>query len=56
MSERYLVTGVQLSMLEITDSSIDRHKLVEDIVDKQFIANSEQPIEVDVHNIIKMLR
>lgn len=55
MSERYLVTGVQLGMMQALQTEKEREKLVDEIVDKQFISSSGQPIEADVTNIIKML-
>lgn len=55
MPERYLVTGVQLGMLEVMDS-IDRHKLIEDsIVEKQFVGNSNRSIEDDVKIVSKVI-
>lgn len=55
MGGRYLVTGTQLGMLETMDSSIDRHKLIYDVIDKQFLATSGCNIETDVNNIKKYL-
>ena len=56
MGERYLVSGSQLGVLIALPTQESRQKIVDDIIDKQFIATSGQPIEADVHNIIKMLR
>ena len=56
MGERYLVTGTQLGVLISLTDIDERKKIVNDIIDKQFIATSGQPVEADVHNIIKMLR
>lgn len=56
MGERYLVTGTQLGVLISLTDIDERKKIVEDIIDKQFIATSGQPVEADVHNIIKLLR
>jgi len=47
MSERYLITGVQLGMLCALDKK-DRCKLVDEILDKQFIGNSDKSIGEDV--------
>ena len=55
MSERYLITGVQLGILVASPTEQERQMLVDTIIEKQFIATSGQPVEADVHNIIKML-
>lgn len=50
MSERYLVTGVQLGMLKAyadTGELKDLKKLVDRIVDEQFIGKSEKSIQYD---------
>lgn len=54
MSERYLVTGVQLAMLTETENKEERKKLVDEIVDKQFITNSEFNILTDVETVTRM--
>jgi len=51
MGERYLITGTQLGMLEALDSSIERHKLVEEIIENQFVGNSENNITIDVKRL-----
>jgi hypothetical protein len=56
MGERYLVTGTQLGILLETQDKQRRNDIVDEIIDKQFIATSGQPIEADIHNIIKLLR
>jgi hypothetical protein len=56
MGERYLISGVQLGSLFALDKRESRQKLIDEIIEKQFIATSGQPIEADVHNIIKLLR
>ena len=55
MSERYLITGVQLGILVASPTEQERQMLVDTIIEKQFIATSGQSVEADVHNIIKML-
>lgn len=47
MAGRYLVTGVQLAMLATLPSQPERLKLVDEIIDKQFVANSDLPVEDD---------
>ena len=39
MSERYWITGVQLGMLQAIPDEKERKKMVEEIVDKQFIGD-----------------
>jgi hypothetical protein len=39
MSERYWVTGVQLGLLQLTPEESERKKLVNKIVNEQFITN-----------------
>jgi len=41
MSERYWITGVQLGCLEALDNEETRKKLVDEIIDKQFIGDKE---------------
>ena len=45
MSERYWVTGVQLGMVVALDTFEERKKLMESIIDKQFIGN-KQPLPI----------
>jgi hypothetical protein len=50
MSERYLITGVQLGMLKAyadTKDLKELKKLVDRIVDEQFIGRSEKSIQYD---------
>jgi len=41
MGERYLVTGVQLGLLTVTPDEKTRDKLVNVIVDEQFVGNTD---------------
>lgn len=52
MSERYLVTGAQLALLQETKSKIERKQMVDEIVDKQFVGNSELTVEKDAKNTV----
>jgi len=54
MSERYLVTGVQLAMIQALPMEQERKNLIDEIVEKQWIANSVNIIESDVTRLIKM--
>jgi hypothetical protein len=47
MGERYLVTGVQLGMLVALPKD-KRQKLIDEIIEKQFVGNSDESIEHDV--------
>ena len=37
MSERYWITGVQLGLLQVIQKEEDRQKIINDIIEKQFI-------------------
>lgn len=50
MSERYLITGVQLGMLKYLDKE-SKEKLIDEIIEKQFIGNSCNHILVDVDKL-----
>jgi hypothetical protein len=52
MSERYLVTGAQLALLQETESKTERKQMVDEIVDKQFVGNSELTVEEDAKKTI----
>jgi hypothetical protein len=41
MSERYFVTGVQLGLLIALPNQEERQKLVDEIIDKQFLGDKE---------------
>ncbi len=47
MAGRYMVTGVQLGMLIALSEQSDRQELVDKIVDKQFVGNSNRDIKKD---------
>ena len=51
MAGRYLVTGVQLGMLKALEDKAERDKLVDDIINDQFVGNSDQDIKDDVREI-----
>jgi hypothetical protein len=48
VGERYLITGVQLGLLIATNDEEKRKKIVDEIIDKQFITNTENHILFDV--------
>jgi hypothetical protein len=52
MGERYLVTGVQLGML-IEFEKETRKKLVDEIIESQFIENSEEHINQDSISVLE---
>lgn len=57
MGERYLVTGAQLGMFQAFAKAKDptlTDKLVNDIIDEQFIGNTENPIKEDVQTAKKV--
>lgn len=39
MSERYMVTGVQLGMLQALNDKYERAKLIEEIIENQYVGN-----------------
>ena len=41
MGERYLVTGVQLGLLIATQNESARQEIVDVIIDKQFVGNTD---------------
>jgi hypothetical protein len=47
MSERYLITGVQLGTLQVIEGN-DRINLIDKITNEQFIGNSKKNIKEDV--------
>jgi len=51
MTERYLVTGVQLGMFFAFDDKKQREELMDEIVENQFLGNSKKKIEDDVKSI-----
>lgn len=51
MSERYLVTGVQPSLIKLSNEKA-RELLINDIIEQQFIGNSEKSIEDDVQRVL----
>jgi hypothetical protein len=51
MSERYLITGVQLGLLTNYCSS-DAKKMLEDIQDEQFIGHSNNAVNIDADMIL----
>ena len=51
MGERYLVTGVQLGMLTVSSKESDRKKLIDEIIDKQFVGNSDSAVEDDANSL-----
>ena len=55
MSERYLVTGVQLGMLKVLVDKADVHHLIDNILDDQFVGNSKRNIKDDVRTVSKVI-
>ena len=53
MSNRYLITGVQLGMLIALPKQQDRQKLVDEIQDKQWVGVSDKSIIADVKRVVK---
>lgn len=51
MSERYLVSGVNLAMLITELERNKRQKIVDEIIDKQFIGNSDTNVVDDASSI-----
>lgn len=58
MGGRYLVTGVQLGMLKgpmLRPSQFGKVvELVDEIIEKQFVGDSEKPVEEDAEVIINL--
>lgn len=55
MGERYLITGVQLSMLHILKTEEEREKLVDEILDKQYVGKTNNTnIEKDAKRIAEL--
>ena len=52
MSERYLITGVQLGLLVVEHREEMAKKIMDNIIDKQFIGNSKNDIIKDVKKFI----
>lgn len=55
MGERYLVSGVQLGMLVATPSQEERQKIVDKIIDDQFLDNSKNTLEKDFERLKRLL-
>lgn len=53
--ERYLINGVQLGMLIAINDSEKRKKVVDEIIDKQFVGNSNNSVEQDCEKVINNL-
>ena len=57
MSERYLITGAQLGMLQsfCKNEQTDKHKeLIDEIIDVQFLGNSKVDVKIDTEVISKI--
>jgi len=52
MGGRYLVTGVQLAMLQV-DCKSNGKKFINQIIDNQFIWDSDKGIDKDIETLIK---
>jgi hypothetical protein len=55
ISERYVISGTQLGMLIALSDKSERKKLVDEIIDKQFIGNSDKKIMVNVTDLSDVL-
>jgi hypothetical protein len=55
MAGRFLVTGCQIGMLAALPKRKDRLKLVDEIVEKQFVTTSDQPVEEDANWLFDVL-
>jgi len=55
MGERYLVTGAQLGVLKAIQNEHTRNKIIDEIIDLQFISTSGCDIITDVNMIKKLL-
>lgn len=55
MSERYVITGVQLGMLHVVVRKDAREAIINDIIDKQFIGNSDKKVEKDALFLSKQM-
>lgn len=53
MAERYWITGVQLGMFKSPISQADKEKVVDEVIDKQFIGNF--PTEEDKKRFLRKL-
>jgi len=56
MGERYFITGVQLGMLVSIRESKERNKLMEEIIENQFICNLNNNEIKDFEREIKELK
>ena len=57
MAGRYIITGVQLGMLLAyakSGNSEDIEKLIDEIINNQFVGNSNKIIDVDVTKAVKL--
>lgn len=52
MSERYVVTGVQLGMLIALKDQDTRQRTVDMIIENQFIGHSENPVNKDAERLL----
>ena len=55
MAGRYLVTGVQLALLNETDDKKKRSDFINEITEKQFIGNSDNDVVDDTNMMIDMI-
>ena len=57
MGERYLITGVQLGMLTELSNKEHRKNVVKDIVDKQFVCNTDNTsVEDDAEKFMNLMK
>ena len=54
MGNRYLITGVQLAMLSECKKS-ERKRLMKEILDEQWVGETDNPIRDDVKVIINLI-
>ncbi len=55
MGGRYLVSGAQLGVLKVTQNELSRNKIIDEIIDKQFIGESSNNVGKDSQLIATLL-
>jgi len=51
MGGRYLVTGVQLSLLKLNNDLVNREEIIDNILEEQFVGHSDKYIMDDVNKL-----
>ena len=52
MGGRYILSGVQLEMLSSALNSLERKRLIDSIIECQFIWNSDKTLDEDIASIM----